>query len=128
MKFLYLVFSILLLFSSCKSDQVNSLQEVLDSFSPEEQLMTIDPRKDNMIEGKKGSKVFIPANAFQFKDGSLPAEKIVVSLKEFFSISDFVSNNLSTLSDGHLLETGGMLFISAISERKELEINKTKSY
>lgn len=128
MKFFYLVFSLTLLFSSCKSDKIHSLQDVLDAFSPEEQVMTIDPAKDNMVEGENGTKVFIPANAFQFKDGSLPAGKIVVSLKEFFSISDFISNNLSTTSDGLLLETGGMLFISAASEGKELELNKNKSY
>jgi hypothetical protein len=96
--------------------------------SPEEQTTNIDPTKDNTINGEKGTKIFIPANAFQFADGSLPTGKIDITLKEFYSNSDFISNNLTTQSYGHLLETGGMVFISASSEGKELEISKIKSY
>jgi hypothetical protein len=116
-----------LCFYSCKSNRVDSLQDVLTAISPAEQETTIDPSTENIVEGKKGTRVFIPANAFQFKDGSRPSAKIEVRLKEFYSVSEFMSNNLSTLSDSFLLETGGMLFISATVDGKELEIDKQKS-
>ena len=127
MKYLF-YFALLILFFSCKSDRIESLQDVLEGMAPEEQETTIDPTKDNMLTGDKGTKVFIPANAFQFGDGSLPPGKVVVTMQEFVSVSDFISNNLSTLSDSFLLETGGMLFISATSGGKELELSKSKSY
>jgi hypothetical protein len=128
MKNPYIFLLLLLLFYSCKTKSIDSLQDVLNELSPKEQEKTIDPSTDNMIEGEKGTKVFIPADAFQFKDGSPVTGKVVVTLKECFSVSDFISNNLSTLSRGYLLETGGMILISAASEGKELEISKTKSY
>lgn len=127
MKYSFILLLLLFLYS-CKTKNIDSLHDVLDELSPKEQEESIDPSKDNMIEGEKGTKVFIPADAFQFKDGTPVTEKVVIYLKEFFSPSDFISNNLSTSSRGYLLETGGMVFISATSAGQELEVNKAKSY
>jgi hypothetical protein len=127
MRLLPILLLVTLCFYSCKSNRVDSLQDVLTAISPAEQETTIDPSTENIVEGKKGTRVFIPANAFQFKDGTRPTGKIEIQLKEFYSVSEFMSNNLSTLSDSFLLETGGMLFISATADGKELEMDKQKS-
>jgi len=100
----------------------------MNTLAPDEQKSTIDPTVDNLIKGEKGTQVFIPANALKFKDGTTPSGKVNIALKEFFSISDFVSNRLSTMSDSFLLETGGMLFISATADGKELVVDGDKSY
>src|SRR5688500_1157341 len=122
---------ILLLFISllvsCKQ-KINSTQDVLNALAPDTQKSLIDPSVDNIIKSKKGTQIFIPANALRFKDGTTPSGKASIELKEFFSISDFVSNRLSTMSDSFLLETGGMLFISATADGKELVVDNDKSY
>jgi hypothetical protein len=124
--FFLLSFFTFLLFS-CKSNDPASLPEVLEAVSPAAQQNNIDPRKDNFIEGKKGTKVFIPANSLQFKDGSYPKGEVTIELKEFYSLTDFLSSNLSTVSNNFLLETGGMVHLAAFSEGKELQVDKEKS-
>ena len=116
-----------LFFISCK-EKINSVQDVMDAIAPNEQKFTIDPATDNIIKGEKGTQVFIPANALKFKDGTTPSGRVKIELKEFFSVSEFISNNLSTMSDSFLLETNGMLYIFASADGKELVIDNNKSY
>ena len=104
------------------------MQDVMKALDPEKQSSSIDPTVDNIIKGEKGTQIFIPANALRFKDGSIPTGKVNIELKEFFSTSDFISNNLSTVSDSFLLETNGMLYISATADGKELVVDNSKSY
>lgn len=100
----------------------------MTAMAPEQQRSTIDPTVDNVIKGEKGTQIFIPANALRFKNGTTPTGKVNIELKEFFSISEFISNNLSTVSDSILLETSGMLYIAATADGKELVVDKDKSY
>ena len=127
MKQFILVTCIICFLGSCK-EKINSVQDVMTAMAPPEQGFTIDPSTDNVIKGEKGTQIFIPANALRFPDGTAPTGKVNVELKEFFSISDFVSNSLSTTSDSFLLETAGMLYISATADGKELVIDNSKSY
>jgi hypothetical protein len=118
-----------ILLYACKSERkVESLYDVLQSIAPPRQEYTIDPAKDNIITGEKGTKLFLPANLFVYKDGSLPTGKVKVVLEEFFSIAEFASNGLSTMSDSLLLETGGMLNIKVTAEGKKLVVSADKSY
>jgi len=127
MKQVILVLFSIFILVSCK-EKIKSVQDVMNTLAPDEQKSTIDPTVDNLIKGEKGTQIFIPANALRFKDGTIPAGRINIELKEFFSVSDFVSNNLSTMSDSFLLETNGMLYISATADGKELVIDNNKSY
>jgi len=127
MKQVILVLFSIFILVSCK-EKINSVQDVMNTLAPDEQKSTIDPTVDNLIKGEKGTQIFIPANALRFRDGTVPTGKVNIELKEFFSVSDFVSNNLSTMSDSFLLETNGMLYISATVDRKELVIDNNKSY
>src|SRR5688572_27388099 len=127
MKQAIVFFCSIIILVSCK-EKINSVQDVMIALAPDEQKSTIDPSVDNLIKGEKGTQVFIPANALRFKDGTVPTGKVKVELKEFFSVSDFISNGLSTTSDSFLLETNGMLYISATADGKELVIDGNKSY
>ena len=122
---LSLLFSTLL-FCSCK-EKINSVQDVMNALEPEKQSSSIDPTVDNVIKGEKGTHVFIPSNSLKFKDGTTPTGKVNIELKEFFSVSDFISRNLSSVSENSLLETGGMIYITANSDGRELQLDKTKS-
>ena len=69
--------------------------------------------KGAVIEGEKGTVLQIPANCFVDSKGNVVTGEISFLLQEAYSYSDMLFQNLSTVSNGKLLETGGMLFIEA---------------
>ena len=74
------------------------------------QYFYFDNESDITVYGAEGTIIDIPARAFQNAKG-IEVTDVKVSLKEAYSFSDMLSNNLTTMSDNKLLETGGMLFI-----------------
>lgn len=90
------------------------------------QSFNISVESDTIITAKQGTKIFIPSGCFVFSNGKTPKETVKIELKEYYSISDIVLANLSTTSDGKILETGGMIKISAKSNGKKLKINPRK--
>jgi hypothetical protein len=126
-KYLYLTLSVLILMfavscSSKKNTSVNSLTDVMINLAPDKQKFDIDPKEEILLKGSKGTAIYIPANAFQFEDGSAVSGKINIELKECYSYSDMIAENLETTSYGYILETGGMISINATSEGKQLSL------
>lgn len=70
-------------------------------------------QKDTAIQGQKGTVLFVAANSFEQKDGKSPALPIKIELREAYTFADMILQNLTTLSNGQLLQTGGMVHISA---------------
>lgn len=67
----------------------------------------------------------IPANAFANADGSIFSGNALVKLQTVRSVKDMIYSGITTVSDKGLLESGGMLYISAYdSERHPLKLNK----
>jgi hypothetical protein len=85
------------------------------------QYFQIDQTKDNLIEGIDGSIIKIKANSFNSE-----SEKIIIGMKEYYSLSDIAFSNLSTqTTKGELLETGGMLYLEAKNlSGKKVELKK----
>ncbi|MCH2044390.1 MAG: OmpA family protein [Saprospiraceae bacterium] len=73
---------------------------------------SIDNVQSNIVLGEKGTILKIPANAFQDSSGT-DVTNVNIKLREAYSYSDMLINNLATVSDGELLETGGMVYIEA---------------
>lgn len=91
---------------------------VLENFfnrNPEEyqQNFSFSAAKGTIIEGEKGTVLQIPANCFVDEKGNVVTGEISFLLQEAYSYGDMLFQNLSTVSNGELLETGGMLFIEA---------------
>jgi len=80
--------------------------------SKDAQSFTISSDQDAMIKGKGGVIVQIPSNSFILPEGKRVAE-VNIKLWEFLTIDDIISANLYTTSAGRLLETGGMIYITA---------------
>lgn len=78
-----------------------------------QQQFTINASEGAVIKGKKGTVLQIPMNCFVDQEGNIVNGKISFLLQEAYTYSDMLFQNLSTVSDGRLLETGGMLFIEA---------------
>lgn len=86
------------------------------------QTSTINPEHEQTISSAKGTLVIIPAKAFVFEDGTTPKGMVDIVLEEAFDPSDFVLHNLTTMSDGKILQTGGMVRITAQSGGRELQL------
>jgi len=85
-----------------------------------EQVLTIQPDQSQTVTAASGTMVVVPAQAFVFEDGTSPTGPVELIVREAFSPSDFISHNLTTTSDGKILQTGGMVYIGAQAEGRPL--------
>lgn len=90
-----------------------------DAVMPQE--FVVKNKRDTTIEGKKGIKVLIPKNCFDLPN---PNAEVKVELKEYTNTCDFVFANLTTGSNGKMLESGGTIYINATSEGKNVSLKK----
>jgi SOS-response transcriptional repressor LexA len=80
----------------------------------------INPKRDTVLNLKCGGRVFFKANTFT-SDGNC----VTISAKEAYKKSDIILANLTTMSNGRLLESGGMMILEARnSSGEELQSNK----
>jgi hypothetical protein len=82
------------------------------------QLFTINPEVNNTIKGARGGLFNIPSGAFE---GTSP---VTIELKEIYSPIEILTSGLTTESNGELLESGGMFYINAKRDGRELELKK----
>lgn len=92
-----------------------------------ENTFQVSNEKEEEIIGKNGVKLAIPANSFTHEDGSQVTEKVEIQLTEALHPSDWFMNNLGTMSNQEILQTGGMVKIDAVSEGKKLKLKNGKS-
>ena len=99
---------------------LDSLFQVL---STKPQSFTLNTEESNFIEGKKGTLIYFPKDAF----GNI--KNVKVSLKESYSRSAYFFDCLSTqTTNGENLETAGMIEVKAYSlDNNELKLVKGKS-
>jgi hypothetical protein len=109
-----------------KSGQVTinekaTLEKFFKQLEKQSQQFVINNKRDTLITGEDGTALLIPANTFDSKD------EVVISMKEFYSYEDIITNKLSTCSNGQQLITGGMIHIIATVNGKEVNIQPGKS-
>jgi hypothetical protein len=96
---------------------IGSVDELEHYFqSKNNKTVEINANEEEQITGDKGTILTIPADAFELEDGSLAQGKITMQLTEALNPADWIINGLSTISNGRMLETGGMVNIEAKSE------------
>lgn len=115
---------------SCKNDGKN--KEQADKVNIERELdvqpsiFTIQPDRDTILFGSAGTAIFIEANSLEFENGASPNSTIEIVLKEYYSMSDMITQELSTMADEGLLETGGMINLKINSNGQELKLKRGK--
>lgn len=107
---------------------VNSLKEVQAALAPTPKIFEIDPAEESLLNGDKGTSIYIPAEAFEFEDGTTPTGKVVIELKECYSLTDMIGENMSTTSRHSILETAGMIYINATANGKQLSVKRAKAF
>lgn len=87
-----------------------------DVNQPSNNEFSIQPNKQNIIQGTQGSILIIPADALVYEDGSEIQEAVTVKLEEAYALSDIMDKNLDTRTANKLLVTGGMVSLEATTE------------
>lgn len=117
--------TLIILLSACSSNDQKAFPQTL---SVKSDTLLIDNTKDTLVFGSKGTGLFFEKESFELPDGTIPKGKISVQLKECYSNSDIVRENLTTTSNGKLLETRGMINVLAFSENQELKLKQGKKF
>lgn len=127
-------FLIVLIFSICISCNRNiEISNTLkfassDPFQKsisESQYFEIDNIKDNVISGKNGTIIVFPKNCFLDKNGTKVEGNIKIELTESLSLNEMILSNLTTSSNGNLLQTDGMIYFNATKDSEQLKIDKS---
>ncbi len=122
---LFLTFAI-----SCSENapkQTEASENVFTTQNLPIQVFEINNQNDTFITGKNGTKISIPKNSFVDKNGNAVTGKISFELKEALTLADMVMGNLTTLSNGKILQTGGMIYTNATANGENLLIATNKA-
>lgn len=86
----------------------------------------INTDADTLIRCSGGTVIQISKNTFEQNGKSLRNQTVIINVREVFKKSEMILENLTTQSGGRLLETGGMLHITASLNGKEVKIQLDK--
>lgn len=106
------------------NEQVN---ELFNKISTPPQKFNISLKKDTSITCENGTVISIPKGSFIDGKGNIIDENITIEIVEAFSLADFLRYNLQTLSNGHLLESAGMIFIDAKTNNEPLTLEENSA-
>ena len=133
LKTLYLFLAITCIIGiSCKNQiktatKFSSTKQIMDSVPVSKTNIEIDPSKDNLVKGTKGTMLYIPNDAFLAEDGTPVKGKVEIKITECYSLSEMLGKGLSTISNGKILRTGGMINLTASTEGKMLKMKGGKA-
>lgn len=92
------------------------------------QVFLINNSKDTTIICNEKTRIKIKAKSFIISKTSKEIkDKIKISIREYYKMSDILLAKLSTISNGELLETGGMLDIAVTSNQEKCELKNGKT-
>ncbi|WP_305011380.1 hypothetical protein [Hymenobacter mellowenesis] len=80
------------------------------------QVFRIRPDRDTVLYGAEGTVMRVPAGTFvqdNVRQGGASDGLVEIRLREFYSMADILLERLSTMAGPRLLETGGMVQLSA---------------
>jgi hypothetical protein len=97
------------------------LADFFHALEQQPQQFVIDTRADTIIAGNNGTTLLIPANSFT------ASGHVTITLKEFYTYEDIITNKLTTQSGEAQLITGGMVHVVATVDGKEVNIQPGKS-
>jgi hypothetical protein len=106
-----------------------TMEDVFEHLTAQrQQTFIIAPNETTTITGEKGTIITFPAGALEFEDGSgTPTTAITIYLEEAYELGDFLAMNLTTTSNGEILQTGGTIHLTASSNEKPLRIKDGES-
>jgi hypothetical protein len=91
--------------------------------APPEQAFVVRPGRDTVLLGQRGTRLVLPARAFDVPAGSGP---VTLTMREFYSTADIVLAGLGTRAGLDVLETGGMLHLYAAANGQTVHLRPDK--
>jgi len=83
--------------------------------------------EDKLITCKEGTIISVKSNSFVTESGKPVKGDLNIRVKEYYTSSDILLANLTTTSDGKILETGGMIYIEAFHNNEKCQLKKDAS-
>ncbi len=111
--------------SAGEAQKKNSIfiTDVFKNFKKSPQVFLIKSNRDTTIFCKEGTSIKIKANSIISEhSGDLMLEVVKLEVEEYYKISDMVFAQLTTTSGDKILETGGMLHISATANNEKCTV------
>lgn len=103
------------------------LNEYLDNLIKKQEFV-VDPKKEIRIKCETGTEIIIPPNVLVNKSGEKISSNVKISVKEYYSKSDFILGNLNTTCGSRLIESGGMINIEALAGKDTVYMAKGSNY
>lgn len=118
-----LTLAILTTIFSCSTDtQDNETENPLTADNIETTRFSINADQDTTVVCPQGTVLRIYQNTFVDASGNSPTGQVDIEVKEVLTNEDIVLANFYTLSNGQLLESGGMIYVNATASNEQLTI------
>ncbi len=88
-----------------------SIWELYSQTEIKPEIFSINNQRDTFLRCKKGSIVFVKSGSFRLPKSC--NEIVTLKIKESFLKSEMILDNLSTTSNGQIIETQGMMYTEA---------------
>jgi len=109
-----------------KYENVDEFISLLDSENTNTH--KINSNTEIQLTLNKGTEVTIPKNAFCLEDGTpVDNNNVEITIKEAYSYLDMIDHQLFTQTEDEILETGGMIYISATKNGQKLQLQDGKA-
>lgn len=110
-------------------DSLQFLPSIFELYKQTEikpQEFCINPTRDTVLRCEKGTLVYVKANSFRISN-THKTSCITIKIKEDLLKSEMILDNLSTTSNGKIIETQGMIYTEAIdSKGKKINLVRGK--
>lgn len=126
--FLYAACLLFLCLMACESKQgEKALQQTFTTNNLDSTFFLINNQSDTTIKSPNRTKFHIPKNSFVDEQGQPVVQSVRIEVKEALTKYDMFTANLTTTSDGRMLESDGMLYINASSQGKPVHLKPTSA-
>jgi OmpA family len=113
-----------IIFSKKKcADQGKLIGDLYNLIKDKPQEFCINPDKDTALVGKEGTIVYYKSGTFV---PNFNCSCITILLNEYLDNASFILNNLTTTSNGNVLESGGMTRLVGLCGKDTLQYQKDK--
>jgi hypothetical protein len=118
--------SLILSCNNNKENPTDLFTKVYTTDNLQLQAFKIDSDRDTILKSQAGTTIRILKNTFIKSNGQSADGAIEIEFKEALTTIDMVLANLTTTTDGKMLQTGGMIYINATSNGQQLAIAENK--
>ncbi|RZK29417.1 MAG: hypothetical protein EOO63_09115, partial [Hymenobacter sp.] len=91
------------------------------------QVFWIRPDHDTLLVGAEGTTVWVPAQVFEQQRAPVLSGEVEVRLREFYTLADILLQRLTTTAGPALLETSGMVQLTATANGQACTLKRGSS-